>query len=65
MLGLLGKGIGDLARDGDGGSGGDGADERLHAPVAQGKPYGANVDSLLRKFVCSERVSNVSAAFRG
>ena len=57
--------VGDLTRDGDGSTGRDGADERLHAPVAQGKPYGANVDSLLRKFVCSEHVSNVSAAFRG
>ena len=27
-LGLLGKGIGDLAETGDGGTGGDGADER-------------------------------------
>ena len=35
------------------------------APVAQGKPYGANVDSLLRSSVCSEHVSIVSAAFRG
>ena len=33
--------------------------------AVQGKPYGANVDSLLRESVCSERVSNVSAAFRG
>ena len=33
--------------------------------AVQGKPYGANVDSLLRSSVCSEHVSNVSAAFRG
>ena len=65
MLGLLGKGIGDLGRDGDGGTSGNGVDERLHAPVAQGEPYGVNVDSLLRSSVCSEHVSNVSAAFRG
>lgn len=28
MLGLLGKGIGDLGRDGDGGTSGNGVDER-------------------------------------
>ena len=33
--------------------------------AVRGKPYGANVDSLLRSSVCSEHVSNVSAAFRG
>ena len=36
--------VGDLARDSDGGTGGDGADERLHAPVAQGIE---GVDGLL------------------
>ena len=36
--------VGDLARDGDGGTGRDGADESLHAPVAQGVE---GVDSLL------------------
>ena len=36
--------VGNLARDGDGGTGGDGADERLHAPVAQGIE---GVDGLL------------------
>ena len=36
--------IGNLARDGDGGTSRDGADERLHAPVAQGIE---GVDSLL------------------
>ena len=36
--------VGDLARDGDGGTSRDGADESLHAPVAQGIE---GVDSLL------------------
>ena len=36
--------VGDLARDGDSGTSRDGADERLHAPVAQGIE---GVDGLL------------------